>query len=299
MKILLADAGYQMRGGQWQTLYLAEGLRERGHQVRLLASYGSKLWDLAHQAGLDTRQTGFTTVFGLTRWADVLHVQDASSHTLAALASRIPFLVSRRVAFPVKDNWLSRRKYARAAGYLAVSHYVAKELKRTGIPAEKIRVVHDGVPDVTPAAYAHHLCGLASEDPGKLNPLMQESARLAGLSLRMPAALLESISSGLLFLYLSKMEGLGSAALYAMAAGLPVIASRVGGLPETIDEGFSGILVPNDAPTIAQAILTLAHDRNLQLHFSENARRRYLAHFTDAHMVDNTLAAYRALLPHA
>lgn len=299
MKILLADAGWKMRGGQWQTLYLAEGLREHGHQVTLLASHGSHLWDLAQRAGLETRQTGLATFFFLSSHYDVIHVQDASSHTMAALASRRPFLVSRRVAFPVQETWLSRKKYARPAGYLAVSQYVAKELKRVGIPSEITRVVYDGVPDVTPAAYAPHISGLASEDPGKLNPLMRQAAELAGAELHLPESLLDAVKSGLLFLYLSKMEGLGSATLFAMAAGLPVIASRVGGLPETIDEGFSGILVPNDAASIARAIMTITSDRNLQLSWSDNARRRYLAHFTVEHMVRNTLAAYKELLPHA
>jgi hypothetical protein len=299
MKILLADSGWKMRGGQWQTLYLAEGLREHGHQVTLLASHGSLLWNLAHKAGLDTRQTGVTTFLALGGSFDVIHVQDAATHTQAALGCRKPFLVSRRVAFPVKESWLSRKKYARPAGYLAVSQYVAKELLRVSIPKEKIRVVHDGVPDVTPAAYAPHLSGLASEDPGKLNAMMRLAAELAAVDLKLPTALLEAVGSGLAFLYLSKQEGLGSAALFALAAGLPLIASRVGGLPETIEEGFSGILVPNDPPIVAQAIMTLAHDRNLQLAWSDNARRRYLAHFTAAKMVANTLTAYRELLPHA
>jgi hypothetical protein len=299
VKVLLADAGWKMRGGQWQTLYLAEGLREHGHQVTLLASHGSLLWELAQKAGLETRQTGIATLLLLSTRADVVHAQDAASHSMAAIGCRKPFVVSRRVAFPIRESWLSRKKYARAAGYLAVSGYVAKELKRVGIAAEKIRTVYDGVPDITPAAYATHISGLASEDPGKLNALMREAAQRAGAELRLPESLLEAVKSGLLFLYLSKMEGLGSAVLFAMAAGLPVIASRVGGLPETIDEGFSGILVPNDAAAIAQAIMTISTDRNLQLSWSDNARRRYLAHFTVERMIENTLAAYKQLLPHA
>ncbi len=299
MKILLADAGWKMRGGQWQTFYLAQGLRAHGHQVILLATHGSLLWDVAAQAGLDTRQTGLTTMLSLSGRVDVIHVQDASSHTLAAVASRKPFLVSRRVAFPVRHSWLSRKKYARAAGYLAVSQAVAKELKLAGVPPEKTRVVYDGVPDVTPAAYAQHLCGIASEDPGKLNALMTEAAALAGADLRLHPALLEAIRSGLLFLYLSRQEGLGSGVLLAMAAGLPIVASRIGGLPETVDEGFSGLLVANEANAVARAIMTLSTDRNLQLRFSENSRRRYLNLFTTEHMVTNTLAAYRELLPHA
>jgi len=295
MRILLADSGWKMRGGQWQTLYLAEGLREQGHAVTLLLRHGSLLWDLAQQSKLDCKQTGLTTMLSQSGRQDVIHVQDAYSHTLASIASLRPFLVSRRVAFPVKMSWFSRKKYSRAAGYLAVSQSVARELKRAGVEEKRIRVVHDGVPDIAPATLAPHVAGLKSEDPGKMNVMMIEAAKLAGAELKLSENLAEALQSGCLFLYLSESEGLGSAALLAMAAGLPIVASRVGGLPEAVDEGFSGLLTINDKPSVARAIQTIREDRNLALRFSENARRRYLELFTLEHMVRNTLAAYKEL----
>lgn len=296
MKILLADSGWKMRGGQWQTLYLAEGLREHGHSVTLLVRHGSLLWDLGHSANIATRQIGYTTMLALSRSHDAIHVQDATSHTMAALASVRPFVVSRRVAFPVKPGWLSQRKYARAAGYLAVSQAVAKELRRAAIDPLKIRVVADGVPDIAPAAYQQHVAALKSDDVGKLNALMMDSCQEAGAEIKLSENLAEALKGGFLFLYLSQSEGLGSAVLLAMAAGLPIVASRVGGLPEAVDEGFSGLLVPNEKLAVAQAINVLREDRNLALRFGENARRRYLKHYTLEHMVENTLSAYRGLL---
>lgn len=296
MKILLADSGWKMRGGQWQTLYLAEGLREKGHRVSLLARHGSLLWDLAHESRIDTKQIGLTTMVTNSGNVDVVHVQDAHSHTLAAIGSLSPFVVSRRVAFPVKQTWFSERKYGRAAAYLAVSECVARELRRVGVNSQKIRVVMDGVPDIEPASYQQHVAGLRSEDLGKMNPLMQQACDIARAQLILGDNLADSLKAGFLFLYLSESEGLGSAVLLAMAAGLPIVASRVGGLPEAVDEGFSGLLVPNDKYAIARAIQSLHEDRNLSLRFSENARRRYLKFFTLEHMVLNTLAAYRELL---
>lgn len=296
MKVLLADHGWKMRGGQWQTLYLADGLRERGHSVRVLARYESKLWAICQRDKYDVRPLGATTMLTQSSAFDVVHVQDAHSHTLAALFSPKPFLVSRRVLFPVKNSWISRKKYARAAGFLAVSNAAAKELRRALVPAERIRVVYDGVPDVAPADYAPHVVGLKSDDTGKLNSLMEESAKIAQLELHLGNSLSDSLKSGLLFLYLSQSEGLGSAVLFAMAAGLPIVASRVGGLVEAVDEGFSGLLVPNDASAVANALLAVAADRNLVFRFSENARRRYLKLFTVDHMIDNTLRAYQELL---
>ena len=296
MRILLADSGWKMRGGQWQTLYLAEGLRERGHAVTLLVRHGSLLWDLGHRANIATRQIGYTTMLALSRSHDVIHVQDAASHTMAAVASLSPFVVSRRVAFPVKPGWLSQKKYARPAGYLAVSQAVAKELRHTAIEPDKIRVVPDGVPDIAPASFQHHVAGLKSEDPGKLNALMVASCKQAGAELKLSDNLSDALKGGFLFLYLSQSEGLGSAVLLAMAAGLPIVASRVGGLPEAVDEGFSGLLIPNDPSAVAQAVNALRNDRNLALRFGENARRRYLKLYTLEHMIENTLTAYRELL---
>lgn len=295
MKILLADSGWKMRGGQWQTLYLAEGLREQGHQVTFLVRFGSLLWDLALRSKLDCKQIGLTSMLAQSGRQDVVHVQDSHSHTLAALACWRPFLVSRRVAFPVKKTYTSARKYARASGYLAVSQAAARELKKAGVDEDRIRIVYDGVPDVAPAAIATHVAGLKSEDAGKMNPMMIEACQLAGAELKLSDHLAEALQSGLLFLYLSESEGLGSAALLAMAAGLPIVASRVGGLPEAVDEGFSGLLVPNEKKAVAQAIQAIRNDRNLALRFSENARRRYLERFTLETMVGQTLAAYKEL----
>jgi glycosyltransferase involved in cell wall biosynthesis len=74
---------------------------------------------------------------------------------------------------------------------------------------------------------------------------------------------------------------------------MPIIASRTGGLVEAVDEGFSGLLVPNEKKAVAAALAALRDDRNLSLRFSENARRRYLSKFTLDNMVERTLDAYR------
>jgi len=68
-------------------------------------------------------------------------------------------------------------------------------------------------------------------------------------------------------------EGTPNAILEAMAAGLPVIASKVGGIPEVVRDGETGLLVPpNDHKALAEAILTLKRDGELRKKLAERAQ---------------------------
>ena len=77
------------------------------------------------------------------------------------------------------------------------------------------------------------------------------------------------------FVFPSMMEGLGSTLLDAMCFGLPIVASRVGGIPDIIEDGINGLLVePGDASEFAAAIERLLGDENLIVQFrTENLRR--------------------------
>jgi glycosyltransferase involved in cell wall biosynthesis len=98
-----------------------------------------------------------------------------------------------------------------------------------------------------------------------------------------------------LFVYLSRSEGLGSAILLAMAHGLPVVASRVGGIPETVRHLETGILVDNpaDLPT---AILLLKGSPELRSRLASGGREFVLANATSDRMVARTVAVYEEIL---
>lgn len=96
------------------------------------------------------------------------------------------------------------------------------------------------------------------------------------------------------FVLPSLQEGLGLSAMEAQAAGLPVVASRVGGLPDLIKEGHTGLLVePKAAAALTRAILVLLKDKRLANEIGQNARQFISEHFSAQQMVAATVEFYK------
>ncbi len=94
----------------------------------------------------------------------------------------------------------------------------------------------------------------------------------------------------------SRSEGLGSAALLAMAHAVPVIATRVGGLPEIVEEGKTGWLVASESPqALAEAIAAAASEPARRKELANNARLRAKEFSADI-MVERTEALYRRVI---
>jgi glycosyltransferase involved in cell wall biosynthesis len=92
----------------------------------------------------------------------------------------------------------------------------------------------------------------------------------------------------------SVSEGLGTSALDAMACGRPVVATRVGGLPEVVAHRETGLLVPaRDPASLAEAIIELLQDRNLREHCGNAAQERVRERFNADRMIDETVEVYR------
>jgi hypothetical protein len=292
MRILHLDAGKEMRGGQWQVLRLIEGLVYRGVECRLLARHNSPLFEKARKAGMAVEALGLTSVFRSGRHHDLIHAHDARSHTLAALFSGPPLIVARRVAFSIHSPW----KYGRVRRYIAVSDHVKSVLLEGGVPANKIAVVGDGVPLLATAQGCTVLTPDLGKDPRKGTALASEAARMAGIQIKLTSDLESDLSGAGLFLYLTHSEGLGSAALLAMSASVPVIASDVGGLREVIQHRHNGFLVDNSAAAIAQALTELQREPSLAQCLGRAARQTVEERFTIDLMVSRTLAVYDEVL---
>ncbi len=95
----------------------------------------------------------------------------------------------------------------------------------------------------------------------------------------------------------SRAEGMGNTALEAMGAGVPVIASAVGGLADSVIDGVTGRLVPPEDPVaLAGAIRELANDAEKRRVMGEAARVHVAKHYRPDQMVDGYLALYRELI---
>jgi hypothetical protein len=297
MRILHLDANTEMRGGQWQVLRLIEGLAAAGVESTLLAREGAPLFAAARTAAARTKGwlvEPLRPVRALlaARRHDLVHAHDARSHTIGLLISGVPLVVSRRVAFAIRSRW----KYSRPCRFIAVSEFVKSVLVQGGVAAEKISVVYDGVPLMETGTAAASWVTVLAKGTALASTAAQLAPQLPDVTLRPAVNLEHDLRDARVLLYLSDCEGLGSGVLLAMSAGVPVVASKVGGLPEVIRHGETGILVPNEATAIAAALRRLLDDPELSRRLGQAGRQTVMDRFTVGRMVGHTMEVYRQVL---
>jgi hypothetical protein len=263
-----------MGGGQWQVLRLVRGLVARGDEPLLLAREEGELLVRALAEGLPAKP------FRWSGWprVDLIHAHDARSHTAASVFPSAPVVVARRVAYPIKTALVSKLKYQRANHFIAVSRFVAGILTESGVPENKIDVVYDGVP----------LLPLTEQRERAITPVGKAMA-----SYFASHDLERDLTTASAFVYISESEGLGSAILLAMSAGVPVVASNVGGIPEIVSNYEDGILI--DGSEVEGAVRTVIERSVL---YGHRARQKIIDHFQESRMVEETLNVYRKLLAH-
>jgi glycosyltransferase involved in cell wall biosynthesis len=100
-----------------------------------------------------------------------------------------------------------------------------------------------------------------------------------------------------LLVHPAEHEGLGIALLEAQAAGVPVIASRVGGITEAVADHLSGVLVaPADSGLLATSMVRLLCDPVLRQQYGAGGRQHVADYFTPAAMVSGNLEVYNEVL---
>lgn len=122
---------------------------------------------------------------------------------------------------------------------------------------------------------------------------VQDSVSFIGVRSDVP----ELLSAADSVLIPSLNEGFPRTAIEAMAAGKPVIATKVGGTPEAISDGETGILVSSmDTASMSAAIVSLASDKDLQTRLGESGRRRAEERYTLNKYVSRLDELYREYL---
>jgi glycosyltransferase involved in cell wall biosynthesis len=132
---------------------------------------------------------------------------------------------------------------------------------------------------------------------GRLEALTAEldvAERIRFLGARPHAEMPGLLSSAALAIFPSLMEATSVAALESMACGLPVAASRVGGLPEIVDAGVGGLFEPADPASLTRVVVDLLRGGHLGALGAE-ARRRVVERWSNERLVDRHLRVYEAL----
>lgn len=222
-----------------------------------------------------------------------------------------------------------------ASGFITVSEFDRRlALEARIAPADRVTTVHNGMPDVGVALRAEpgrtpvRLIMVARFGAQKDHAtLLRAMARLTGHSWELdligegPAmAGTQSLAASLgigdrvrflgqrmdvdqrlaqaqISLLITNWEGFPLSILEAMRAGLPVVASAVGGVDESVQDGQTGYLVPRgDVDRLVDRVERLLTDPALRARLGLQGRARFEERFTLEHTVGRTLAVYESVL---
>lgn len=361
MKVLHFSSATTWRGGEQQIAYLFKELQQKRIAQWIFCIEESALAEYCQQQNFPhfTYQKRFATNplvgYQLKKLCakfniDLVHLHDAHSHTFgyisALLGNQTPFILSRRVDFPVKNNWLSYQKYNHLSikKILSVSNYVQQILAPAIQDKSKLEVVHSGI-DTTRFKYTNQqilrqeygiptntkiIANVAAVAPHKdyftfvdtaaillkSNSLLKffiigaDGGEAASISAYIQAKGLSKhfILTGFrkdipqilpevdIFLFTSKEEGLGTAVIDALACGLPVVATRAGGIPEIIQDGVNGFLTPiKNAQLLAEKVNYLLVNPNTRHEFIK-AGKKTVNQFSKARMAQKTLTNYQLII---
>lgn len=346
------------RGGEQQAHYLVEGLRARGHRVSIAGRPGSEFLqrtssvDGVESISLPLRnELDLPSAWRIARYTrnngvDILHAHTSHAHTLALVAKRFGaparLVVSRRVDFVPRRDWLTRWKYSAPDHIVAISEKIASVLLDYGVSKARLSVVHSGI---DPRRVAVDPIARNELDVEDADPLIGNVAALVGhkdhgtlidamtlVLRRFPNARLliagegplrEAIEQQIealnlsgavrllgyredvprllntfdLFVLSSNEEGLGTAVLDAMAAGVPVVATAAGGIPEMVRDGRTGLLSSvNNPKLLAENIARMWEENTLRIACVDHARELVQTEFSVEQMVEGNLAIYRELV---
>ncbi len=319
VSILHVDTDPSWRGGQQLVCRLAAGLSNAGVPTTVACPPHGRLY-----AELSARNVELIAIPAGASLRSIRILRAAAPHLLVAhtshahglsVMSGLPVVVHRWVDAPVSATPWSRWKYRQPLAYVACSTAVASVLRHGGVAPERIQVVYGGTDplDCTPSVDAPEVLAVGARVHHKGHDVLARAVGIlrmrgvrvdvgvAGTGPLQPAGLRflgpRDDIGGLLqgariFVHPSRSEGLGMAVVEAMMAGVPVVASNVGGIPEIV--GQDGVLVEPDRPVdLADAL-----ERVLEGHHPdpEGARARVQRQFSTDQMVDGAHRVYAKVI---
>lgn len=265
--------------------------------------------------------------------AELVHAFTSRAHALSRRAG-LPLVVTRSVAYTSGKTFLGRRKYRDGAKFIAVSRFAADSLRRAGAREEQIAIVPcaielerigtdreaararlpsaDGpivgcVAALSPekghevllqaAARTRSMPRLVFVGDGPMRQRLESAARALNVDLQLLGwrdDVGELLAGFDLYVQPSHSEGFGLAAAEAMAAGVPVIASRVGALEELL-QGVGRLVPPGDPDALAEAIDAAFADPEASGLRARQARERVQG-FTADTMAERVLTLYREMV---
>ena len=156
---------------------------------------------------------------------------------------------------------------------------------RTPLDIVGRRFPHDG-------GYYELLCKLATDKPIAFHEDFEDDELIETYRHAL-CVVLPSVYDNVMGGHTPVPELLGQTLLEGMACGIPAICTRVGAMPEVVEDGVTGFVVPpNDPIALREKILWLKENPTVARQMGDAARQRVLEHFTWDHVVDRCLEAY-------
>ncbi len=289
-----------------------------------------RVWPLLADADVvhthDRRSGLLVRPLAHARRAAVFHTLHGLPHQVAGVVDGRPPVTNRARAAWLLNGYMAMEWVLALRGTVVVpSRSLARFLTSRGFPARRLRVVYNGI-DVrrtqpgpqhepftvgTAASLEHHKgidvllegCALLARPlrleiygDGSLRSKLQAHARSLGVDARFHgrvANVRDRLEELDLFVLPSRDDNLPMALLEAMAAAVPPVATRVGGVPELVVDGDSGLLISvDDAEGLARAVEQLASDPELRVTVARSAARRVQEQFDAATLGRRMVALY-------
>lgn len=305
------------RGGERQTELLIKELSKFGYKQKVLlrknSKLNSKLNNIKNVKIIEVSKPYFLHI-NKVKDCNIIHAHEAKGAQFALIANllfKTPYIITRRVTFPVKKIWFNKLLYKRANRVVALSTAIKREILKSFelsnieiIPSSYNNVIADEklVKNIRERFNNKFLIGnigaLVDSDKGqtliieaakelqkyedihflfvgsgKDEKLFKDMAKdLTNITfIGFVDNVVDYIKALNLFLFPSKNEGLGSILLDVIKNEVTIIASNIGGIPDIIKHKHNGLLVNLEVSNIIDAILKLYKDTELRIRLKKNA----------------------------